>query len=110
MLLALFKTNSERRKGMDKDQVELYHNLGLMPDWVYYQLNGKSANENYRDIVNKRNTAFRILKDGRAKVQSATVEDNDVVFCSDNKVFILDFGSISLYIYCCFCNCLTVVF
>ena len=59
MLLALFKTNSERRKGMDKDQVELYHNLGLMPDWVYYQLNGKSANENYRDIVNKRNTAFK---------------------------------------------------
>ena len=59
MLLALFKTNSERRKGMDKEQVELYHNLGLMPDWVYYQLNGKSANENYRDIVNKRNTAFK---------------------------------------------------
>ena len=59
MLLALFKTNSERRKGMDKEQVELYHNLGLMPDWVYYQLNGKSANENYRDIVNKRNQAFK---------------------------------------------------
>lgn len=59
MLLALFKTNSERRTSMDKDQVELYHNLGLMPDWVYYQLNGKSANENYRDIVNKRNQAFK---------------------------------------------------
>lgn len=59
MFLALFKTNSERRKGMDKEQVELYHNLGLMPDWAYYQLNGKSANENYRDIVNKRNQAFK---------------------------------------------------
>lgn len=31
---------------MDKWMIEYYHNKGQMPDWVYYQLNGKSAEEN----------------------------------------------------------------
>ena len=86
MLLALFKTNSERRKGMDKDQVELYHNLGLMPDWVYYQLNGKSANENYRDIVNKRNQAFKdeLLK-ALHEPQTAETENYNLNITSEIK-------------------------
>ena len=86
MLLAFFKTNSERRKGMDKDQVELYHNLGLMPDWVYYQLNGKSANENYRDIVNKRNQAFKeeLLK-ALHKPQTAETENYNLNITSEIK-------------------------
>ena len=29
--------------------VELYHKMGKMPDRYYYQLNGKSAQENYAD-------------------------------------------------------------
>lgn len=36
-----------------KDEIEYYHNVGLMPDWAYYQQNGKSAQENY--IQQKRN-------------------------------------------------------
>lgn len=36
-----------------KDEIEYYHNAGLMPDWAYYQQNGKSAQENY--IQQKRN-------------------------------------------------------
>ena len=40
---------------MTKEEIEYYHNSGLMPDWIYYQVNGKTAEENYRDISMKRN-------------------------------------------------------
>lgn len=30
-----------------KKEIEYYHNIGLMPDWAYYQQNGKSTQENY---------------------------------------------------------------
>lgn len=30
-----------------KEQIEYLHNTGKMPDWVYYQQNGASAQENY---------------------------------------------------------------
>ena len=32
---------------MDQKQIEFYRRIGSMPDWVYYQVNGKSALENY---------------------------------------------------------------
>ena len=32
---------------MDKSMIEYYHTRGSMPDRVYYQLNGRSAQENY---------------------------------------------------------------
>lgn len=44
---------------MDKQMIEYYHDNGLMPDWWYYQVNGKSATENYFDIVEKRNQKLR---------------------------------------------------
>lgn len=31
---------------MDKKEIERLHDAGLMPDWYYYQVNGKSATEN----------------------------------------------------------------
>ena len=34
---------------MDKSLIEYYHNRGTMPDWAYYQQNGKDAFENYVD-------------------------------------------------------------
>ena len=34
-------------KENDPQMVEFYHDRGWMPDWAYYQLNGKSAQENY---------------------------------------------------------------
>lgn len=30
------------------EQIEYLHDTGKMPDWIYYQMNGKSAEENYR--------------------------------------------------------------
>ena len=35
-------------------EIEELHNRGLMPDWYYYQVNGKDINENYREIQRKR--------------------------------------------------------
>ena len=32
---------------MNQKQIEFYRRMGYMPDWVYYQVNGKSALENY---------------------------------------------------------------
>lgn len=46
---------------MTKEEIEYYRNSGLMPDWIYYQVNGKTAEENYRDILMKRNKEYRDL-------------------------------------------------
>ena len=43
---------------MDNNTTELYYKLGLMPDWIYYQLNGKTAEENFIDIMNKRSLEY----------------------------------------------------
>ena len=34
---------------LSKDQLDYLHDTGKMPDWIYYQQNGKSASENYRE-------------------------------------------------------------
>ena len=34
---------------LSKEQIEYLHDTGKMPDWIYYQQNGKSASENYRE-------------------------------------------------------------
>lgn len=44
---------------MEKEMIEYYHDNGLMPDWWYYQVNGKSAEENYLDMVKKRDRRMR---------------------------------------------------
>lgn len=38
---------------MDIETIEHLHDTGQMPDWIYYQVNGKSAWENYREQRNK---------------------------------------------------------
>ena len=38
---------------MDIETIERLHNSGKMPDWIYYQMNGKSAWENYVEQFNK---------------------------------------------------------
>ena len=42
----------------DPKMVEFYHDQGKMPDWIYYQLNGKSAMENYIDQKRKMQKRF----------------------------------------------------
>ena len=42
----------------DPQMVEMLHNMGKMPDKAYYQLNGKSAQENYADQKRKMQQCF----------------------------------------------------
>ena len=35
------------------EQIEYLHSTGQMPDWVYYQQNGRSLQENYNEIKRK---------------------------------------------------------
>lgn len=72
---------------MTKEEIEYYHNSGLMPDWIYYQVNGKTAEENYRDILLKRNKEYRDLivdrelKDTISKRLEETIDN-----CLDNII------------------------
>ena len=34
--------------------IEYYHNSGMLPDMYYYQLNSKTADENYREQKSKK--------------------------------------------------------
>ena len=47
-------SNDIANKNPNPQVVEFYHNQGKMPDWAYYQLNGKSAQENFNDWHDKR--------------------------------------------------------
>lgn len=49
---------------VDKNMVEFYHNNKKMPDWIYYQLNGKSAEDNY--IEQSKKYKEQILKQENA--------------------------------------------
>lgn len=72
---------------MTKEEIEYYHNSGLMPDWIYYQVNGKTAEENYRDISMKRNKEYRDLiidrelEDSISKRLEETIDN-----CLDNII------------------------
>ncbi|MBQ3428494.1 MAG: hypothetical protein IJH28_01820 [Mogibacterium sp.] len=50
------------KTNLSLSMVELYHNKGWMPNWAYYQQNGKSAMENYAEQTNK-NTLFSYEED-----------------------------------------------
>lgn len=42
------------------EQIEYYHDSGKIPDWIYYQINGKSAQENYN--IQKRKQQKEIME------------------------------------------------
>lgn len=44
---------------MNKEMLETLRDLGKVPDLFYYQLNGKSANENFRE---QRNNFLELLE------------------------------------------------
>lgn len=58
---------------MTKEEIEYYHNSGLMPDWVYYQVNGNTAQENYIDIVAQRDNE-RELEESITKQIEETID------------------------------------
>lgn len=47
---------------MKEFDIERLHNSGLMPDWAYYQLNGRDAAENYMKQQQEKNKIDRGLE------------------------------------------------
>lgn len=41
--------SQKERYTMTEETIEYLHKKGSMPDWAYYQQNGKSPEENYRE-------------------------------------------------------------
>lgn len=39
---------------MNREEIEYYHNKGAIPDWIWVQLNDRTAQENYVHQKNKR--------------------------------------------------------
>lgn len=50
--------NTNTNKKPDPKMVEMLHDMCKMPDRAYYQLNGKSAQENYADQKRKMQQRF----------------------------------------------------
>lgn len=48
---------------MDKETIERLHKSGLMPDWAYYQQNGKSPIENLQEQHKKIMDKYRRKKE-----------------------------------------------
>lgn len=53
----------------DNYDIEELYKSGTMPDWIYYQLNGKDINENYRDFLRKRQKENQKLLEARRNRQ-----------------------------------------
>ena len=49
------------------EQIEYLHSTGQMPDWVYYQQNGRSLQENYNEIKRKNSERTRRQIEERRK-------------------------------------------
>ena len=62
----------------DKSTV-LARKLGQCPDWAWYQLNGKSAQENYAEIMNERSRKFREEMIDRYKAKHQKEEDDEPI-------------------------------
>ena len=57
---------------MNIDEINRLHDNGDMPDWVWTQLNGRSAQENYMYIKEKQRREFRAEQ--RQKQQDVALE------------------------------------
>lgn len=54
--------------------IEYLHDIGKMSDNTYYQLNGKSFNENYIDIMRKRQKAKMSKQKELAEIEKKAEE------------------------------------
>lgn len=57
-------------------EIEYLHDIGKMPDWIYYQQNGKTAQENYVIQKQKQQAEFhrRLLERSRQKEAEKAIE------------------------------------
>lgn len=58
-----------------EDMIEQLHSTGKMPDWAYYQQNGKSAAENYAEIKGRYQSGFQETVFRRPADELPEIED-----------------------------------
>lgn len=62
---------------MDLNMIEFYHDRGSLPDHFYYQLNGKSAEENYLEQkrkIHERIEMRRKLEECKRQIEDETFQ------------------------------------
>lgn len=58
-----------------KEMIEWLHDTGKMPDWIYYQQNGKSLQENYTaQKLKQQKQTEELLNDRRRREEEARAE------------------------------------
>lgn len=72
---------------MDIEQIKYFHSKGKMPDWVYYQINGKSAQSNY--VEQKKKMLDEIRERELEKRQEEEIEKkvNECIEAALDKLF-----------------------
>ena len=50
---------------LTQKEIEYLHDIGKMPDWYYYQVNGKSFQENYISIHRQRQQEYKKFMEER---------------------------------------------
>ncbi len=58
-------------KKNDHKMIEFYRNRGLIPDRLYYILNGKTAQENYVSQCPKRQKPYQVKKDCQSDIKQS---------------------------------------
>lgn len=60
---------------LSQEQIEYLHSIGKMPDWVYYQINGKSAVENYNQ--QKKDLVVELPQNVKSEIEDCIVDAVD---------------------------------
>lgn len=60
------------------EQIEYLHDTGKIPDWIYYQMNGKSLQENYATIKRKQHQENMKLLEERYRKQQQEKEQREL--------------------------------
>lgn len=59
---------------MDLERIEWLHDHGYMPDWVYYQQNGKSAQANWEEQHRKIYERIKMREEEQARQKQIEAE------------------------------------
>ena len=61
---------------MEQNMIEWYRSRRQMPDWIYYQINGKSAQENYAQILRERDKNLLPLLENQIENELQPILEN----------------------------------
>lgn len=69
-----------------KEMIEYLHDTGKMPDWVYYQQNGKSLQENYNAQKLKQQKQIEELLNARSRREEEARAEKELEAEIEKKV------------------------